>query len=79
MARHPSGKGAQVHEKYVVRENDSLWTIAEDLLGADDVRAVARYWPRIHQANRATIGPDPSLIRPGQVLELPPFDLAERN
>ena len=41
-------------------------------LGTDDLTRVARYWPRIHRANREIIGPNPDLIVPGQVLELPP-------
>jgi nucleoid-associated protein YgaU len=48
-----------------------LWDIAARLLGTDDSARVARYWPRIHRANRAVIGADPSLIIPGTVLELP--------
>jgi nucleoid-associated protein YgaU len=56
---------------YVVREGDSLWSIAEHVLSTDDLRAIARFWPRIHRANRETIGADPSLILPGQVLSIP--------
>ncbi|HEX2058550.1 MAG TPA: LysM domain-containing protein [Actinomycetota bacterium] len=51
---------------------ETLWSIAAERLRTDDVRRIARYWPRIHRANREEIGPDPNLIRPGQVLELPP-------
>ena len=81
MARHPSGKATRDHvpgriqvDRYVVKEDDSLWTIAQRALETDDVRAIARYWPRIHRANRATIGSDPSLLFPGQVLDLPERD-----
>ena len=35
-------------------------------------RAVAAAWPRWWHANRAVVGPDPDLIRPGQVLHPPP-------
>jgi nucleoid-associated protein YgaU len=41
-------------------------------LGTTEARRIARYWPRIHRANRAVIGGDPNLIVPGQVLTLPP-------
>lgn len=58
--------------QHVVRAGDTLWDIAAATLDTADPRRVARYWPRIHRANRAVIGPDPSLIRPGQVLFLPP-------
>ena len=56
---------------YVVQRGDSLWTIAEDLLGTDNTAKVARYWPAIHRANREAIGRDPNFLLPGQVLQLP--------
>ncbi|HEY6402135.1 MAG TPA: LysM peptidoglycan-binding domain-containing protein [Blastocatellia bacterium] len=28
-------------------------------------------WPRIYNANKAVIGPNPDLIHPGQVLTIP--------
>jgi hypothetical protein len=59
---------------YTVRDGDTLWSIAEQWLRTDDPPSVARYWPKIHRANRDVIGPDPSLIYPGQVLHLPPCD-----
>ena len=59
-------------ERYTVRPGDSLWDIAEMKLGTAEARRIARYWPRIHRANRAVIGGDPNLIVPGQVLTLPP-------
>ena len=74
MDRHPArgnSKGGPVAERYVVRRGDTLWDIAARLLDTDDVARVARYWPRIHRSNRDVIGPDPSLILPGMVLELP--------
>jgi nucleoid-associated protein YgaU len=55
-----------------VLPGDTLWSIAAERLGTDDIRRIARYWPRIHRANREVIGPNPDLLRPGQVLELPP-------
>ena len=59
-------------ERYTVRPGDSLWDIAEMKLGTAETRRIARYWPRIHRANRDVIGGDPNLIVPGQVLILPP-------
>ena len=56
---------------YVVKRGDSLWGIAEDLLGTDNASRVARYWPAIHRANRETIGRDPNFLLPGQALQLP--------
>lgn len=56
---------------HAVLPGETLWSIAADRLGTDDVRRIARYWPRIHRANRDQV-PNPDLLRPGQVLELPP-------
>ncbi|MEE6282717.1 LysM peptidoglycan-binding domain-containing protein [Georgenia sp. MJ170] len=51
---------------------DSLWQIAAAHLGpGTDDDAIAREWPRWYAANAATIGPDPHLIHPGQVLLAP--------
>ena len=58
--------------RHTVQSGETLWSIAADVLKTDDPRRIARYWPRIHRANRAVIGIDPSLIFPGQVLSLPP-------
>jgi hypothetical protein len=58
---------------YIVRPNDSLWTIAELMLGkrATDART-ARLVDRIWHLNAQRIGTgDPSLIMPGQRLLLP--------
>lgn len=55
-----------------VRTGDSLWSICAAALGplASDVD-VALAWPRLYQANRGVIGPDPGLLLPGQVLSIP--------
>jgi nucleoid-associated protein YgaU len=55
-----------------VRAGDSLWSIAARDLGPDaDPAEIAAAWPSWFAANRATIGGDPDLIRPGQVLTPP--------
>ncbi len=60
----------------VVAPGDSLWRIAERHLPGDPVDAdIARAWPRWFTANRASIGPDPNLLRIGSVL-VPPADQA---
>jgi resuscitation-promoting factor RpfA len=64
------------NESVVVRPGDSLWVIAAARLGqpaSEDQVAVA--WPRWYEANRAEIGSNPNLIRPGQILHAP--DAAE--
>jgi hypothetical protein len=73
-----SGEQSATHRRpltrHVVKQGDSLWGIAATALGETDVASIARYWPRIHRANRDVIGADPDLLLPGQVLELPEFD-----
>jgi nucleoid-associated protein YgaU len=61
---------------HVVVPGDCLWLIAADRLRAGDGRpapdaAVARAVDAWWTANEAVVGPDPDLIRPGQVL-VPP-------
>lgn len=61
-----------VSERVVVRSGDTLWSIAARHLGPEAApEDVAAEWPRWHAANRDVIGPDPDLIRPGQVLVAP--------
>ncbi len=58
-----------------VAPGDSLWAIAEDLLGPRATATdVAGYGQRIYDRNVAVIGPDPDLIFPGQALDLPPIN-----
>lgn len=77
MAQHPAGKRrsdscTSRHAQHVVVAGDTLWDIAALVLKTSDPARVARYWPLIHRANRDVIGPDPSLVFPGAVLDLPP-------
>ena len=56
-------------QEVVVRRGDTLWDITARALGPGATAAdIAAGWPRWHAANRSTIGADPDLIRPGQVL-----------
>lgn len=65
----PAGRGVEV----TVRTGDSLWGLSAARLGpyASDVD-IALDWPRLYQANRDVIGDNPNLLRPGQVLRVPP-------
>lgn len=61
-----------VDELVVVRRGDTLWAIAERHLGPGATAAeIATEWPRWYAANRAVIGADPDLLRPGQRLQPP--------
>jgi nucleoid-associated protein YgaU len=53
------------HPLVTVHDGDSLWSIAEEHLGAGD------RWPEIYALNRSAVGADPDLIRPAQRLRLP--------
>jgi nucleoid-associated protein YgaU len=57
----------------VVRAGDTLWDLAAEQLPADaGPAAIAQAWPAWWTANRAVIGDDPDLIRPGTRLVPPP-------
>ena len=57
----------------VVAPGDTLWAIAARTLGPGASNAeIDAAWRRIHDLNRAEIGPDPDLIRPAQRLEVLP-------
>ena len=59
---------------YTVVPGDCLWAIAAHRLAPTATAAeIDRTWRAIYDANRAVIGTDPNLIRPGQILELPPL------
>jgi hypothetical protein len=55
----------------IVRPGDTLWAIARVGLPGPDNDDVAARVREIHHANRAVIGPDADLIRPGQRLRMP--------
>jgi hypothetical protein len=69
----PPGSSAQVVQ---VRRGDSLWGMTVSVLtrGADDeppAAVVDHGWRLLYAANRGVVGPDPDLIRPGTLLEVP--------
>jgi hypothetical protein len=64
---HPQPRRPEV----TVRRGDSLWLIAvRDLGGHPSDVDISVRWQQVYAANRAVIGPDPDLVRPGQVLTL---------
>jgi len=61
--------------RYVVVAGDCLWSIAARVLGPGATnRAIDRGWRQIYDANRASVGDNPSLIHPGLALTLPHLD-----
>jgi nucleoid-associated protein YgaU len=57
---------AAASSEYVVQPGDTLQSIAEEQYGD------AGEWPKIYQANRDAIGPNPDALVAGTTLELPP-------
>ncbi|MGJ3188772.1 LysM peptidoglycan-binding domain-containing protein [Paenarthrobacter sp. FR1] len=73
LLSRPSSRQATPNEtSVIVKAGDSLWSIASARLGpfATDVD-VAVTWPKWYEVNRDTIGSDPSVLLPGQVLRPP--------
>lgn len=69
----PAAPAAAPGDTVVVRAGESLWSIAATTLPAGaDADEVDRRWREIYAANRAAVGADPDLIRPGLHLRLPP-------
>src|SRR3954454_12701837 len=68
----PEGITHEASADVTVRPGDCLWRIAARSLGrrASPV-AIATAWPRWWTVNRAAIGDDPDLLRPGLQLRAP--------
>lgn len=57
----------------LVKPGDCLWLIAAQRLGPDASPAeIAAAWPRWYATNERVIGADPSQVRPGELLQVPP-------
>jgi nucleoid-associated protein YgaU len=55
-----------------VQPGDSLWGIAAGELPAGAAPSeITALWQRWYAVNRQTIGPDPALLFPGQLLQEP--------
>ena len=57
--------------RHRVQPGETLWGIARRWSGSERPVEILRLTLEIHRLNRDTIGPDPDLILPGQLLELP--------
>ena len=70
-----SGDSADGAETWLVESGDHLWGIAADTVsqrtGAGDHMSVLRYWLKLIEANTDTVGDNPDLIHPGQLIRLP--------
>jgi len=66
----PLGGAAQPpgREAIVVRPGDSLWSLVRTRHPSEPTSTTARRVRALYRANVEVIGPDPDLIRPGQVL-----------
>lgn len=62
LPERPEAPAEQVRPVVTVRPGDSLWSIAAEH---------GCTWTALYAANRAVVGTDPDLIRPGAVLRLP--------
>lgn len=65
MVASPSPPGGAGTTTYLVQPGDSLRSIALNVYGD------ANEWPRIYDANRDLIGPDPDALEAGTTLTLP--------
>jgi nucleoid-associated protein YgaU len=59
------GGSAATAADYVVQPGETLRSIANDTYGD------ANEWPRIYEANRERIGPDPDALQAGMRLRIP--------
>ncbi len=64
-AKQEAKEAVETLAVYEVKSGDSLSKIAKELLGD------ASRWPEIYEANKAVIGDNPNLIKPGQKLNIP--------
>jgi nucleoid-associated protein YgaU len=63
----PAKPAAKIKTEHTVAAGDTLGAIALKYYGS----AVKEKWMAIYEANKAVIGDNPNLIKPGQVLKIP--------
>lgn len=62
----------QNSHQLIVQSGQTLWSITNDLLGADATAAqIAELWPQIYELNKQAIGTNPNLLQLGMELQLP--------
>ncbi len=68
----PRAPASAADRSWTVHAGDCLWSLAEAHLGGRPTAAeVDRAWRTVYRANRAAIGADPDLLRPGTRLTVP--------
>ncbi|WP_200810927.1 LysM domain-containing protein [Demequina sp. NBRC 110057] len=72
VAPHATPPTTAAPQTVTVRSGDNLWELTATALGTQDAAVIAASWPLLYEDNREAIGDDPSLIRPGTTLTLPP-------
>jgi nucleoid-associated protein YgaU len=79
VATSAAGGRIEPDEQIVVRRGDTLWDIAARHLGAGATDGeIALEWPHWFTANRAVIGANPDQLVPGERLNAPESQAAER-
>lgn len=66
-ARTSAQPGMKIKAEHTVAAGETLSAIALKYYGS----AVKDKWMKIYEANKAVIGDNPNLIKPGQVLKIP--------
>jgi nucleoid-associated protein YgaU len=58
--------------RLTVKAGDSLWSLSQQALGPHASAAqIAAAWPQFYRANKALIGSNSRVIKPGEVLTWP--------
>ncbi len=70
VAGEAEAKGPAIKAEHTVVSGDTLSGMAQKYYGS----AVREKWMAIYEANKEIIGDNPSLIRVGQVLQIPELD-----
>lgn len=70
-APSPPAAATPTARAVTVQAGDTMWSLTASWLGPDATNAqIVAAWPTYYAQNRSVIGPDPSLLRPGEVLQV---------